>query len=93
MNREKSIHHFEKCNFEPIGNSVRTTEYLAFEKNLLAMLNLKVKYIFECIFEDSSELENLPLLNIKLTLILQFCFLDDFFKLCFLTRCLFFRNN
>ena len=33
-------------------------------------------------------LENLPLLNIELTLILQFCFLDDLLKLCFLTRCL-----
>ena len=40
------------------------------------------------IFEDSSDLENLPLLNIELTLILQFCFLDDLLKLCFLTRCL-----
>ena len=28
-------------------------------------------------------LENLPLLNIELTLILQFCFLDDLLKLCF----------
>ena len=93
MNREKSIPHFEKYNFEPIGNSVHTTEYLAFEKDLLARLNLKVNCIFECIFEDSSELENLPLLNIELTLILQFCFLYDFLKLCFLTRCLFFRNN
>ena len=36
------------------------------------------------IFEDSSDLENLPLLNIELTLILQFCFLDDLLKLCFL---------
>ena len=35
------------------------------------------------IFEDSSDLENLPLLNIELTLILQFCFLDDLLKLCF----------
>ena len=40
------------------------------------------------IFEDSSDLENLPLLSIELTLILQFCFLDDLLKLCFLTRCL-----
>ena len=39
--------------------------------------------MFDCIFEDSSELENLPLLNIELTLILQFCFLDDLLKLCF----------
>ena len=36
------------------------------------------------IFENSSDLENLPLLNIELTLILQFCFLDDLLKLCFL---------
>ena len=35
------------------------------------------------IFENSSDLENLPLLNIELTLILQFCFLDDLLKLCF----------
>ena len=34
-------------------------------------------------FEDSSDLENLPLLDIEWTLILQFCFLDDL-KLCFL---------
>ena len=27
-------------------------------------------------------------LNIELTLIIQFCFQDDLFKLCFLTRCL-----
>ena len=33
--------------------------------------------------EDSSDLENLPLLDIEWTLILQFCFLDDL-KLCFL---------
>ena len=40
------------------------------------------------IFEDSSDLENLLLLSIELILILQFCFLNDLFKLCFLTRCL-----
>ena len=34
-------------------------------------------------FEDSSDLEHLPLLDIEWTLILQFCFLDDL-KLCFL---------
>ena len=39
---------------------------------LLARLYLKVKCIFECVFE------NVPLLNVELTLILQFCFLDDF---------------
>ena len=38
------------------------------------------------IFEDSFDLENLPLLNIELTLILQFYFLDDLLKLSFLTR-------
>ena len=53
MNREKSISHFEKYNFEAIGNSVHTTEYLAFGKNLLPRLYLKVKCMFECIFEDS----------------------------------------
>ena len=40
------------------------------------------------IFEDSFDLENLPLLNIELTLILQFYFLHDLLKLSFLTRCL-----
>ena len=34
-------------------------------------------------FEDSSDLEHLPLLDIEWTLILQFCFLDDL-KLHFL---------
>ena len=43
MNREKSIFHFEKQNLEHIGNSVHTTEYLAFEKALLVRLYLKVK--------------------------------------------------
>ena len=43
MIREKSIFHFEKQNFEPIGNCVHTTEYLAFGKALLARLYLKVK--------------------------------------------------
>ena len=32
-----------KFNFEPIGNSVHTTEYLALGKVLLAKLYLKVK--------------------------------------------------
>ena len=32
-----------KWNFEPIGNSVHTTEYLALGKVLLARLRLKVK--------------------------------------------------
>ena len=40
------------------------------------------------IFDDSSGLENLPLLNIELTLILQFSFPDDLLKLFFFTRCL-----
>ena len=43
MIREKLIFHFEKQNFEPIGNCVHTTEYLAFGKALLARLYLKVK--------------------------------------------------
>ena len=40
------------------------------------------------IFDDSFDLENLPLWNIELTLILLFCFLEDLLKLCFLTKCL-----
>ena len=36
------------------------------------------------IFEDSSDLENLPLLNIEWTLILQFCFLDTYLSYDFL---------
>ena len=43
MNKEKSIFHFEKQNLEHIGNSVHTTEYLAFGKALLARLYLEVK--------------------------------------------------
>ena len=43
MNREKSVFNFEKQNLEPVGNSVHTTEYLAFGKALLARLYLKVK--------------------------------------------------
>ena len=43
MNREKSVFHFEKYNLEPIGNTGHTTEYLAFGKDLLARLYLKVK--------------------------------------------------
>ena len=93
MNREKSVFHHEKYNLQPIGNSVHTIDYLAFGKGLLARLYLKVKCICECIFEDYSDLENLPLLNIELTLILQFCFLDDLLKLCFLTRCPYFHHN
>ena len=42
MNREKSIFHFEKHNLEHIGNSLYTTECLAFLV-LLARLYLKVK--------------------------------------------------
>ena len=43
-------------------------------------------------FEDSSDCENLPSLDIEWTLILQFCFLDDL-KLHFFTRCLYFHHN
>ena len=43
MNRKKSIFHFEKQNLKNIGNSVHTTEYLAFGKTLLARLYLKGK--------------------------------------------------
>ena len=42
MISKKSIFHFKKLNFEPIGNSVHTTEYLAFAKALLARLYLKL---------------------------------------------------
>ena len=84
MNREKSIFNFEKQNLEPVGNSVHTTEYLAFGKALLARLYLKVKVcITKCIYNFkkcvewsnfawtfTSELENLPLLDIEWTLVL-----------------------
>ena len=39
---EKTIFHFEKQNLEQVGNSLHTTEYLAFGKVLLASLKLKV---------------------------------------------------
>ena len=39
---EKTIFHFEKQNLEHVGNSLHTTEYLAFGKVLLASLKLKV---------------------------------------------------
>ena len=39
-------------------------------------------------FEDSCNLENLPLLNIEWTSILQFCFLGDLLKLCLFNKCL-----
>ena len=42
MNWGKTIFHFEKQNLEHIGNSVHTTEYLAFGKALLANLKVKV---------------------------------------------------
>ena len=53
MNREKSIFNFEKQNLEPVGNSVHTTEYLAFGKALLARLYLKVSVynkVSKCIY-------------------------------------------
>ena len=43
-------------------------------------------------FEESSDLETLPLLDIQWPLILQFCFLDDWLKL-FFTRCIYFYHN
>ena len=43
MNLEKWIFQWDKLKFEPIGNSVHTTEYLASGKTLLAKLYLKVK--------------------------------------------------
>ena len=47
MNKENSGFHFEKQNLEHIGNSVHTTEYLAFGKALLARLYLQAKvYIY-----------------------------------------------
>ena len=42
MISKKSVFHFKKLNFEPIGNFVHTTEYLAFAKALLARLYLKL---------------------------------------------------
>ena len=43
MNWEKWISHWGKWNFEPIGNSKHTTEYLSLGKALLARLYLKIK--------------------------------------------------
>ena len=43
MNSEKIIFYWEKLNFELIGNSVRTTEYLASGKTVLSTLYLKAK--------------------------------------------------
>ena len=89
----------KKWKFKPIGSSVHTTKYLAFGKALLATLYLKVKvYIYKCIYldfyvsEHSLDLENLPLLNIEWTSVLQFGFLDVL-KLYFFTRCLYFHHN
>ena len=89
----------KKWKFKPIGSSVHTTKYLAFGKALLATLYLKVKvHIYKCIYldfyvsEDSLDLENLTLLNIEWTLVLQFGFLDVL-KLYFFTRCLYFHHN
>ena len=42
MSRAKSIFHFEKYNFGAIGYSVHTTTYLAFGKDLLAIMTVKV---------------------------------------------------
>ena len=52
MNREKSIFNFEKQNLEPVGNSVHTTEYLAFGKALLALSKSKSVYnkVSKCIY-------------------------------------------
>ena len=43
MNREKSIFHFEKYNFDPIGSLLHPTKYLTFGKDLMARLYLTVK--------------------------------------------------
>ena len=56
MIREKSIFHIEKYNFEPIGNSVHTTEYLAFAKDLLARL-----YLTDIIYNKSHALNEVIL--------------------------------
>ena len=48
MNWEKGTFYWEKWNFEPIGNSVHSTEYLALKKALLARQYLKVK-VYETI--------------------------------------------
>ena len=44
IDSEKWNFHWEKWNFEPVGDSVHTTEYLAFlGSNLLARLYVTVK--------------------------------------------------
>ena len=43
MNWEKLIFQWEKWNFEPTGNSLHTTEILAFGKAILASLYVKLK--------------------------------------------------
>ena len=84
-----------------IKNYMHTTGYLDFGKDLLSRLYLTGVYI---IYNKSYALNKVLLfgyfhfwgflwpwkltLNIGLTLIIQFCFLDDLLKLFFLNRCL-----
>ena len=51
MNREKSILHYEKYNFEPIKNFVHAAEYLGFGKDLLAGLVTVKVYITKLLGE------------------------------------------
>ena len=108
MSREKTIFPFKKQNLEHIGNSVHTTKYLAFGKTVLANLMVKVyitnwlnDYIIYQISHGLNEvillgffsdLENLSLLDIKWTLILELNFFDDLPELCLFTRCLYFHQ-
>ena len=73
--------------FEHWVKSVQIRSYLwsLFSRNWTEYGERPIFGHFSC---SGRFLENLPLLNIELTLILQFCFLDDLLKLCFLTRCL-----
>ena len=78
MNRENQFPILKNTILNPLGIlCIPQNIWLLDLLDLLARLYLKVKCIFECIFYDSSGLENVPLLNVELTLILQFCFLDD----------------
>ena len=82
MNREKSVFYFEKKNFEPIVNSVHTTEYLAFGNALLAGIYLKVYitkllsvYIIYKISHALKELYNSVriFISLRISLTLKIC--------------------
>ena len=59
MIKKKSIFHIEKNNFEPIGNPVHTTEYLAFAKDLLNKL-----YLIDIIYNKSHALNEVILFGL-----------------------------